>query len=132
MIRLEMKNYSMILKEKQLIKREAAKYHLYHQVKFIKMNYLTGDDILPSNQQQIIEQAKFTYSLLGKAFEKQIKTVEDQGKTQFEALKTKSINDKSDDNNNNTPISKEIYNKILEERMDEILKMSREINYNSL
>ena len=88
--------------------------------------------MLPSNQQQIIEQAKFTYSPLGKAFEKQIKTIEDQGKTQFEALKTKSINDKSDDNNNNTPISKEIYNKILEERMDEILKMSREINYNSL
>ena len=31
------------------------------------------------NQQQIIEQAKFTYSPLGKAFEKQIKTIEDQG-----------------------------------------------------
>ena len=34
--------------------------------------------ILPSNQQQIIEQAKFTYSPLGKAFEKQTKTIEDQ------------------------------------------------------
>ena len=114
------------------INREAAKISALSSGKIHKYEYLTGDDILPSNQQQIIEQAKFTYSLLGKAFEKQIKTVEDQGKTQFEALKTKSINDKSDDNNNNTPISKEIYNKILEERMDEILKMSREINYNSL
>ena len=114
------------------INREAAKISALQSGKIHKYEYLTGDDILPSNQQQIIEQAKFTYSLLGKAFEKQIKTVEDQGKTQFEALKTKSINDKSDDNNNNTPISKEIYNKILEERMDEILKMSREINYNSL
>ena len=114
------------------INREAAKISALSSGKVHKYEYLTGDDILPSNQQQIIEQAKFTYSLLGKAFEKQIKTVEDQGKTQFEALKTKSINDKSDDNNNNTPISKEIYNKILEERMDEILKMSREINYNSL
>ena len=44
-----------------------------------KYEYLTGKEILPSNQQQIIEQAKFTYSPLGKAFEKQIKTIEDQG-----------------------------------------------------
>ena len=36
-----------------------------------KYEYLTGEDILPSTQQQIIEQAKFTYSPLGKAFEKQ-------------------------------------------------------------
>ena len=37
-------------------------------------------------QQQIIEQAKFTYSALGKAFEKQIKTSEDQRKKQIDAL----------------------------------------------
>ena len=36
--------------------------------------------LLPFNQQQIIEQAKFTYSPLEKAFEKQTKTIEDQGK----------------------------------------------------
>ena len=33
-------------------------------VKIHKYEYLTGEDILPSNQQQIIEQAKFTYSPL--------------------------------------------------------------------
>ena len=37
-------------------------------------------EILPSNQKQIIEQAKFTYSPLGKDFENQIKTIEDQEK----------------------------------------------------
>ena len=42
---------------------------------------------MPSNQQQIIEQTKFTYSPLGKAFEKQIKTIEDQSKKQVDALK---------------------------------------------
>ena len=49
---------------------------------------------MPSNQQQIIEQAKFTYSPLGKAFEKQTKTIEDQGKKQVDvlvALKPKEI-----------------------------------------
>ena len=39
-----------------------------------------------SNQQQIIEQTKFTYSPLGKAFEKQIKTIEDQGEKQIKAI----------------------------------------------
>ena len=33
----------------------------------------------------MIEQAKFTYSPLGKAFEKQTKTIEDQGKKQIKA-----------------------------------------------
>ena len=41
---------------------------------------------MPSNQQQIIEQAKFTYSPLGKAFEKQAKTIEDQGEKQIKAI----------------------------------------------
>ena len=60
--------------------REAAKISALSSGKTDKYEYLTGEEILPSNQQQIIEQAKFTYSPLGKAFEKQIKTIEDQGK----------------------------------------------------
>ena len=48
-----------------------------------KYKYLTGEEILPCNWQQIIEQAKFTYSPLGKAFEKQTKTIEDQGEKQL-------------------------------------------------
>ena len=128
MIRLEMKNYDMILIEKQL------KYQLYHQVTLINMNILL---VKTSNQQQLIEQARFTYSPVGKAFEKQIKTIEDEGEKQVDALKklkpkkqTKAITYKSDDDN--TLISKEIYDDILEERMDEILKMSRGINYSNL
>ena len=48
---------------------------------------------------------------MGKAFEKQTKTIEDQGQKQVEASKTKAIEDKSNDNSSN---SKEIYDKILE------------------
>ena len=62
------------------INREAAKISALSSSKINKYEYLTGEEILPSNQKQIIEQAKFTYSPLGKAFEKQIKTIEDQGK----------------------------------------------------
>ena len=55
------------------INREAAKISAWSSRNIHKYEYLTGEDILPSNQQQIIELAKFTYSPLGKAFEKQIK-----------------------------------------------------------
>ena len=46
------------------INREAAKISALSSGKTDKNEYLTGEEILPSNQQQIIEQAKFTYSLL--------------------------------------------------------------------
>ena len=52
------------------INREAAKISALSSGKIDKYEYLTGEEILPSNQQQIIEQAKFSYSPLGKAFEK--------------------------------------------------------------
>ena len=87
------------------INREAAKISALSSGKIDKYEYLTGEEILPSNQKQIIEQAKFTYSPLGKAFEKQIKTIEDQGKKQVKALENlkpkeqKAIDDKSDDKN---------------------------------
>ena len=75
------------------VNREAAKISALSLGKIHKYEYLTGEEILPSNQQQIIEQAKFTYSPLGKAFEKQIKTIEDQGQKQAEALNTLKSND---------------------------------------
>ena len=68
------------------INREAAKISALSSGKIDKYEYLTGEEILPSNQQGIIEQAKFTYSLLGKAFEKQTKTIEDQGEKQIKAI----------------------------------------------
>ena len=59
------------------IKRKAAKISALSSGKIDKYEYLAGEEILPSDQSRIIEQAKFTYSPLGKAFEKQIKTIED-------------------------------------------------------
>ena len=53
------------------INRETAKISALSSGKIDKYEYLTGEKILPSNQQQLIEQAKFTYSPLRKAFEKQ-------------------------------------------------------------
>ena len=68
------------------IKREAAKISILSPGKIHKYEYLTGEDILPSTQQQIIEQARSNYSPLEKAFEKQIKTIQDQGEKQIKAI----------------------------------------------
>ena len=68
------------------INREAAQISALSSGKIDKYEYLTHEEVLPSNQQQIIEQAKVTYSPLGKAFKKEIKIIEDQGKKQIEAL----------------------------------------------
>ena len=62
------------------IKRGAAKTSAY------AYEYLTGEEIPPSDQRKLIEQDRFTYSPLGKASEKQTKTTENQGKKQAKAM----------------------------------------------
>ena len=52
------------------INREAAKISALSSNKIGKYEYLTGEEILPSNQKQTIEKANFTHFLLGKALEK--------------------------------------------------------------
>ena len=101
------------------INKEVAKISALSSGKTHRYQYLTGEDILPSNQQQITEQAKFTYSTLGKAFKKQIKTIEDQGEKQIDALKdlkpkeqTKPIEHKS----NHQPKATIIFNELINER----------------
>ena len=117
------------------INREAAKISALSSGKIHKYEYLTGEDILPSNQQQIIEQAKFTYSPSGKAFEKQIKTIEEQGEKQIDALKdlkpkeqTKSIEDKS----NNQPKATIISNEPINESKKLMTKLYDSVDYNNL
>ena len=102
------------------INREAAKISALSSGKLHKYEYLTGEDILSSNQQQIVQQTKFTYSPLGKAFDKQTKTIADQGKKQVDALeklepeKTKPIEDKP----NNQSIAAIIFNDLINKRKE--------------
>ena len=79
------------IRDKQLqydINRESVKISALSSGKIQKYEYLTSEDILPSNQEQIIEQAKSTYSPLRKAFEKkkQKKNSKDQGEKQIKAI----------------------------------------------
>ena len=72
------------------INREAAKIPSLSSGKFNKYEYLTDEEILSSNPSQTIEQAKFTYSPLEEAMEKQIKK-------QVDALKSLNRCNKEDD-----------------------------------
>ena len=111
------------------INREAAKMSAlssdkYDKFKIDKYEYLTGEEILPSNQQQTIEQAKITYSPLGEAFEEQTKTIEDQGEKQIKAIQNKDFNKSIEktkfDSRLNDDLAilrqKEIYNELTEEK----------------
>ena len=80
MIRLEMKNCYTILTEKQTSALSSGKTDKYE--------YLTGEEILPSDQRRVTKQTNFIYSPLGEASEKQRNTIEDQAIKQVEALKT--------------------------------------------
>ena len=64
------------------INKKTAKMSVLSSGKIVKYEHLTSEEILHPNQRQIIEQAKFTYNPLNKAFQKQIKVIKDQGKKQ--------------------------------------------------
>ena len=120
------------------VNREAAKISALSSGKIHKYEYLTGEDILPSNQQQIIEQAKFTYSPLGKAFEKQIKTIEDQREKQIKAIQDqgqiKTIKEYAHDVEDTLLISKqkEIFNELVDERVKKITDLDERVNNDDL
>ena len=102
------------------------------------VNDTTVDDVLPSNQQQIIEQARFAYSPLGKAFEKQIKTIEDQGEKQIKAIQDqgqiKTIKKYAFDAEFTPIISKqkEIFNELVDERREKITDLDKKVNSGDL
>ena len=73
------------------INREEAKISALSSGKIDKYEYLTGDELLPFNKRQITEQAKFAYSSLGKAFEKQTEKQIDAIKSLDPSNKLKQI-----------------------------------------
>ena len=118
------------------INREAAKISALSSGKIDKCEYLTGEEILPSNQQQIIEQVNFTYSHSGKAFEKQTRTIKDQGEKKIQDNKEQLVHINNDygDYKNKLLLSKEreIFKNIYNKRLDKIEELNKKIDYNDL
>ena len=113
------------------INREAAKYQPYRRAKFISMSIW-----LVRKYYHLIKtknKLNITYSPLGKAFEKQIKTIEDQRKIQIKAIQNqgeiKTINKYaySDQDKKKKEISKqqEIFKKLVDNRLQEITNLDK-------
>ena len=106
--------------------------------KIDKYDYLTGEEILPPDQSTIIEQAKFTYSPLGKVFEKQIKqikTIEHKAEKQVKAIeerKKQLAESNALIKNYDYYTEKEMFNKLIDGRRDEILKLGKKTNDDDL
>ena len=113
--------------------REPAKISALSSGKINKYEYLNGEEILPSNQKQIIEQAKFTYSRLGKDFGKQTKTVKDQGEEQTKTIKEQKVKQiKAIESNKGVESEPyKIFDEISYERMSEIKDLSTQIHLNN-
>ena len=75
------------------INGEEAKISALSSGKIDNYEYLTGEEILPSNQRQVIEQAKFEYSLFRKVFEKQTEKLVGAIKSLDPSNKLKRIED---------------------------------------
>ena len=126
------------------INREAAKILAVSSNKIDKYEYLTEEEILPSNQKQIIEQAKFTYSPLGKnKFEKQSiwKTNKNNWRSRKKEVQAlKHLKDRKNqpanayDYEDELLISKQrkIFKNIFNKRLDKIKELTEKINDNDL
>ena len=68
------------------INREGAKILAKTLDTPYKNEYLTGEEMIPSDRKKLIEQIKFQYGPLGKALEKQTKAIEAQGEKQVKTI----------------------------------------------
>ena len=94
--------------------------------------------MLPSIQKQMTKQAKWTYYPLGKTFEEQIKTTEEQ-----EERKIKEIQDQGETKTIKNmyimikidaliPKQKEIFDKLVNKNLEEITNLDKTVNPDNL
>ena len=104
MIKLEMKNYNIILREKH------QKYQLY------RLGKLTNMSILQAKKD--------------KPFETQIKSIEEPGKKQIDAITNQNKKLEALTNKDGGHKDKEIFNELIKEIFDKIIKLTDEIKQN--
>ena len=121
-------------KFKHDINREAAKTPALSSGKIDKYEHLTGEEVLPSNQRQKIEQSMFTHSPLGKAFEKETKTMKDQGEKRIKALENRVEKNFLDTNQKQiAPLfSKDFLNEEATYELNNIVAMGNKLDRNYL
>ena len=114
---------------------EAEKISALSLDKINKYEHLTGQEKLPPGQKRVIEQAKSTYYPLSKAFEKQIKTIEDQGGKKIKALEEhgkQRVKSSSEKESLTLLKQKDIFEELANERTGKIPNLSKQIYFNNL
>ena len=131
------------------INRKVTKLSDLSSDKIDKYEYITKEEMLSLDQSRVIEQANFTYFLLRKDFEKQIKTIKNQI---IWKKQTKAIEEHGKGLAEPNALIKLRYNydanillrkrkqsifktkniNFIDEKRGEILKLSKKINYNDL
>ena len=115
------------------INREAAKISALWFRKINECEYLTDEETLPPDQSSVIEQTKFSYSPLGKVFEKETKMTEEKDEKQIDAItdqkkRLETLSNKDD----HKSIDKKIFDRVVIERFDEIKELTNEIDHDDL
>ena len=127
----------MVLKEK------LQKYEPYHQAEIDKYEYHPGEVLQVKKcclviKKIILEQAKFTYSPLGKVFEEERKTIKDQREKVTEENKKQSVDFNAlikkydyDTKKDNLSVLKQkgICNKLVDERKDKITELAEKLTW---
>ena len=116
------------------INRETVKISALSFGKIYKFDHFTGEEILPSNQRQIIEQSISNFVYLGKTFEKQTKTIENQGEKQINALENRVEKKFSDTGQKSIAslFSKDFLNEEVTYELNEIVEMENRLNRDNL
>ena len=116
------------------INREAAKISALSSGKIDKYECFAGEEILPFNQRQIIEQTTFSYSPLRRTFEKQTKTIEKQGEKQMKAIQSRVKKTFLDANQKSIAslISKDFLNEEATYELTKIVEIENKLNRDDL
>ena len=116
------------------INREAAKISALSSGKIDKYECFAGEEILPFNQRQIIEQTTFSYSPLRRTFEKQTKTIEKQGEKQMKAIQSRVKKTFLDANQKSIAslISKDFLNEEATYELSKIVEIENKLNRDDL
>ena len=114
------------------INRVASKISALSSDKIDKYEFLTGKEILPSDQSRIMEHVKFTYSPLSKAFEKQIYKIEGQGKKTWSFKTLKSSENKQDIKSTDGIFPKQMRTNEIKNKIYEIKKWKEKIKQKDL
>ena len=110
--------------------QESAKISALKSGNIDKYEYLTGQEVIPTGKEADLAHAKFEYSPLGKAFEKQVKTIKEQGEKQVKAIENTLVPMQQKPSTDYSHLPPNQLKKAMEDRYREIQNLEGQIEGN--